>query len=292
MLRTPDTRLCRFMKYTFIYLLTLLIGILAACQPQELEFEGPNQVRFTETDGQEVENYHAGGEANLNEPIQVSIHLLSGLQTNDVRIAYSLAGTAEEGVDFAILSDDNRELLVPAGESFATIEFDLINNSLQDGDREIIFRIESVDNNFSISSGPNAIIGRTYRFTITDDDCLQNLKLFDGRWNVREETASGGNSQNDYEMTITPDFENNNRIIIRGFGGIEQLGGTVFAYLDLCKNEFIVPEQLVGNVDGRAGNARTISKGTFNIQDGGTMSFTYTLDEFGDIVWNVNATKQ
>lgn len=80
--------------------------------------------------------------------------------------------------------------------------------------------------------------------------------------------------------------------MIRGFGGIEEQGGTVFAYLDLCKNEFLVPEQLVGNVDGRGGNARTINKGTFNIQDGGTMSFTYTLDAYGDMEWTVNATKR
>lgn len=279
------------MKYTFSYIL-ILGCLLAACDSQELEFQGPKQVRFTETDGQEVENYHAGGEANLNEPIEISVHLLSELQANDVRITYSLSGTAEEGTDFTILSDDNRELVVPAGESFATIAFDLINNSLQDGDREIIFKIESVDNNFNISSGPNAVIGRTYRFTINDDDCLQNLKLFEGRWDVTEEASTGGNSQNSYEMVITPDFDNNNRVLIRGFGGIEGLGGTVFAYLDLCKNEFIVPEQLVGNVEGRAGNARTINKGTFNIQDGGTMSFTYTLDEFGDVEWAVNANKQ
>lgn len=280
------------MKYIFSYLSILLLGMLLACEQQTLEFEGPNQVRFTETDGQEVENFHAGGEANLNEPIEVSIHLLSGLQSNDVRITYSLAGTAEEGVDYSILSDENRELVVPAGESFATIEFDLINNNLQDGDRDIVFRIESVDNNFSISSGPNAVIGRTFNFTITDDDCLQNLKLFEGRWEATEEASEGDDGQSEYEMVITPDFENNNRINIRGFGGIEEQGGTVFAYLDLCKNEFIIPEQVVGNVDGRAGNTRTINKGTFNIQDGGTMSFTYTLDEFGGTEWNVNATKR
>jgi len=256
-----------------------------------MAFEGPNQVRFTETEGQEVENFHAGGEANLNEPIEVSIHLLSALQNQEVRITYSLAGTAEEGVDFAILSDESRELVVPAGENFATIAFDLINNNEQDGDRDIVFKIESVDNNFSISSGPSSVIGRTYRFTITDDDCLQNLKLFEGSWDVTEEAATS-EGQSNYEVTITPDFNNNNRILIRGFGGIEGLGGTVFAYLDLCRNEFIVPEQVVGNVEGLAGNARTINKGTFNIQDGGTMSFTYTLDEFGGTEWNVNATKQ
>lgn len=278
------------MKYRITSLFVLAL-LLAACDQSELTFEGPNQVRFTETDGLEVENFHAGGAANLNEPINVSVHLLSGLQSNDVIITYSLSGTAEEGVDYTILSDDNRQLIVPAGESFASIDFKLINNNIQDGDRQIVFQIESVDNNFSISSGPNSVIGRRYIFTITDDDCLQNLKLFEGRWDAVEE-ASAGSQQNEYELVITPDFENNNRLMIRGFGGIEEQGGTVFAYLDLCKNEFLVPEQLVGNVDGRGGNARTINKGTFNIQDGGTMSFTYTLDAYGDMEWTVNATKR
>lgn len=271
--------------------LFLVLLLLAACDQPELTFEGPNQVRFTETDGLEVENFHAGGAANLNEPISVSVHLLSGLQANDVVITYSLAGTAEEGVDYTILSDENRQLVVPAGESFASIDFNLINNNLRDGDRQIIFQIESVDNNFSISSGPNSVIGRRYVFTITDDDCLQNLKLFEGRWEAVEE-ANVGNQQNEYELLIMPDFENNNRLLIRGFGGIEEQGGTVFAYLDLCKNELIVPEQQVANVEGRAGNARTVNKGTFNIQDGGTMSFTYTLDAYGEIEWTVNATKR
>jgi len=268
-----------------------IVLLLGACDQSELTFQGPNQVRFTETDGLEVENFHAGGAANLNEPISVSVHLMSGLQPNDVTITYSLLGTAEEGVDFTILSDENRQLVVPAGESFASIDFNLINNDQQDGDRQIIFQIESVDNNFSISSGPNAVIGRRYTFTITDDDCLQNLKLFEGGWDAVEE-ASVGDQQNEYELVITPDFDNNNRILIRGFGGIEEQGGTVFAYLDLCKNEFHVPEQQVGNVDGRGGSARTINKGTFNIQDGGTMSFTYSLDAFGEIEWTVNATKR
>ena len=278
------------MKYRITSLFVLAL-LLAACDQSELPFEGPNQVRFTETDGLEVENFHAGGAANLNEPINVSVHLLSGLQSSDVIITYSLSGTAEEGVDYTILSDDNRQLIVPAGESFASIDFKLINNNIQDGDRQIVFQIESVENNFSISSGPNSVIGRRYIFTITDDDCLQNLKLFEGRWDAVEE-ASAGSQQNEYELVITPDFENNNRLMIRGFGGIEEQGGTVFAYLDLCKNEFLVPEQLVGNVDGRGGNARTINRGTFNIQDGGTMSFTYTLDAYGDIEWTVNATKR
>lgn len=270
-------------------LLPLLFSL--ACGQEEMSFEGPNQVRFTDTEGQEVENFHAGGNQNLNEPIQVSLHLLSPLQQSDVSITYSLSGTAEEGVDFSILSDDNRQLTVPAGESFAYIEFQLLNNSVQDGDRDIIFTIESVDNNFSISSGENAVIGRSYRFTITDDDCLQNLRAFEGTWDAVEETESS-NQQNEYELVITPDYENNNRIMIRNFGGIEALGGSVFAYLDLCKNEFIIPEQLVGNVDGRAGNTRTVNRGTFNIQDGGTMNFTYTMDEFGDIEWSVNASRR
>jgi hypothetical protein len=278
------------MKYSISSLLVLFL-LLAACDKQELTFQGPSQVRFTESDGQEVENFHDGGAENLNEPISVSVHLLSRLPTNDVNITYSVSGTAEEGVDFTIINDQDRQLTVPAGESFTSIDFNLINNAQQDGDRQIIFQIESVDNNYSISAGPNAVIGRRYIFTITDDDCLQNLKLFEGSWEVVEE-AGINSEQNEYELTITPDFENNNRILIRGFGGIEEQGGAVFAYLDLCKNEFIVPEQVVDNVDGRAGNARTINKGTFNIQDGGTMSFTYTLDTFGEIEWTVNATKR
>ncbi|MFP4092391.1 MAG: hypothetical protein ACLFT3_18930 [Cyclobacteriaceae bacterium] len=265
----------------------LTLCLLIGCGNDETLFDGPSQVRFTELEAQEIENFHAG-ESNLNEPIRVSVHLVAPLQQTDTRISYRLEGSAEEGVDYTILSDDNREIIIPAGESFGFIEFELINNSQQDGDRVIVFSLTGADNNLRVSNSDQAVIGRNFRFTINDDDCLQNLRIFEGVWEAEEE-AEGTSQTNQYELIISPDFSSNNRLLITNFGGTESLGGTVYANLDLCNNEFIIPEQVVQNING--GRARTVSKGTFSIQDGGTLSFTYTLDTFGDIEWTVNANK-
>jgi hypothetical protein len=274
------------MKKLFL-IFGLLSLLISSCQEDDNTFDGPRHVRFTEAEAREVENFH-DGEGNLNEPIRVGIHLVAPLQQSDIRVSYRIDGKAEEGEDFTILSDNKREVVIPAGESSAFIEFDLINNSEQDGDREIFFTLTGADNNFRISNAEEALLGRTFRFTINDDDCLQNLSLFEGTWDAEEESDQSSQS-NQYELLITPDFSSNNRVLITNFGGTESLGGTVYANLDLCNNELIIPEQQVQNVDG--GNARTVSKGTFNIQDGGTLSFTYTLDAFGDIEWTVNANK-
>jgi hypothetical protein len=278
----------------------LLIGITAtlwfSCEEeQRLTFSGRDYVRFTELEGRVLENEYAPTEANLNQPVEVSIHLVGPQRNEPVTVTYESVGTATLGEDFEILTDNIGEATIPAGESFTSFKFRPINNRENEGNRTAIFRLSSAGEGVGVGVYDQAVLGRFARYTIRDDDCLQDLRLFSGTWTVEERIAENTEDSTsvaqEYEIQIEPDFTVNNRLVIRGFGGLTEQNGEVFANVDLCNNEIFVPEQEVTADSGNPGNARTVANGTFNIQDGGTISFRYSLDGFGSSEFLVRATK-
>lgn len=263
---------------------------LVACETNEPQvFEGPYHVRFTKNSDEIVENYHDPID-NANHPASVSIHIASPLLESETRIQYRLGGSATEGEDYEIIGENMNEAVIPAGESFTDIQFRVLNNRERQDNRLIKMTITSVNNDLKIGRG-GGNLGRTFEYTITDDDCLVDLRNFQGTWQF-EETAQGGEGQShSYEVEMRPNFEYNNRVEIEGFAGLDSMGAKVFMNMDLCAQEVMIPEQTVQGVNGSLGNVRTVNKGTFNANDG-TISFTYTLDDFGATQWSVTGTRQ
>lgn len=289
MLKTPD-----------INRHPLLLGLLAllwfSCEEeQNLSYSGRDYVRFTELEGRVLENEYAPTDVNLNQPVEVSIHLVGPQRNQPVTINYESVGTATLGEDFEILTDNIGEVTIPAGESFTSFAFRPINNRENEGNRTAIFRLSTASAGVGIGVYDQAVRGRFARYTIRDDDCLQDLRQFSGTWTVEERIANNTEDSTsvaqEYEIQIEPDFTVNNRLVITGFGGLTEQNGKVFANLDLCNNEIFVPEQQVIADSGDPGNTRTVTNGTFNIQDGGTLSFRYSLDGFGTSEFLVRATK-
>lgn len=140
------------------------VVVMSSCEQEKLIFKGPYHVRFTEETASEQESW--------SEEIQISVHLVGPQRGEDIKINYSIAGDAREGIDYEILSERG-VVVIPDNSSFGYITLRLINNAnniLES--QEIIFTLEGVTPvNLEIGQGESAI-GKQLVFTILDDCIL------------------------------------------------------------------------------------------------------------------------
>lgn len=156
-----------------ILILVILMATLS-CHEQEIVYEGPDYVRFTDTTLVYKES--------LGKVIPVRIHLVGRPSETPVTIAYSVSGTAIEGRDYSI--DGQKGMVtIPAGSLFGEIGLRLINNAnniLRSS--ELLFTINSAsqgEKSVQVGTGRNFSMGNSLRVTI-EDDCL-----FGGFYNAR-----------------------------------------------------------------------------------------------------------
>ncbi len=273
--------------YSKIFILGLSIFLLIqGCgEKEEIIFKGPHFVRFTEKETFVKENFHDPSGLNLNEPTEIELHLAAPAQRNTTTVRYEVSGTAVENVDYQIIGGDNKRVLIPTGRHSGSLSLRILNNRANDGNKTIILTITEVNNDLAIGYGANGINGRSHTITILEDDCPVDIRLMEGLWEF---------NQNDeefiYQTEILVDYTRNNRIIIVGIGGLDEEGGFVFANLDMCNRELIIPEQLLGGFGGQAGNTRSDGIGIFDEQ-AGTIEFSYSVDAFGTTVRTIEGRK-
>jgi hypothetical protein len=273
----------RIKKYIKMF---VICGTMVACENAgETVFEGPYHARFTEAESEILENYKDPFNGNFNEPISIQLHLAAPTQSNTNIIEYEVSGSAEENVDYVLENGENKRVLIPVGEHIGEILYFPINNSDETGDKTIKFTITSVSNNLEAGFGVTGINGRFHTVTIKDDDCLVDLRKFEGIWEF---------DQNDgefvYDVEVIVDWGANNRIFMLGYTGLDT---TLFAFanLDLCRGEFEIPEQLLAGSD-QLGYTRTEGKGSFD-SEVELMSFVYSYDLAGpETIRTVSATKK
>jgi hypothetical protein len=273
----------RFRKH--IELMLLIATTFSCDETKDIIFEGPYHARFTETESEILENYKDPFNLNFNEPISIEIHLAAPSQNNTTIIEYSVSGTAQENVDYILDNGENKRVLIPVGEHVGEILYFPINNREQTGDKTIKLTITGVNNDLDAGFGVTGVNGRFHTVTIRDDDCLVDLRKFEGIWEF---------DQNDgefvYDVEIFVDWESNNRIFMLGYTGLDS---TLFAFanLDLCRGEFEIPEQRLAG-DNQLGFTRTDGKGTFD-SDVELMNFSYSYDLAGpETVRTIRATKK
>jgi len=149
-----------------IYLYIALLMLLNfSCRENEIYFDGPYHVRFTELEDSELESY--------SQVIPISVHLAGPHMDQSISISYIISGTAREGKDFEIIGNRG-EVLIQRGKSFGYINLKLINNSnniLETSD--IVFTLESVTpSTLDLGYGEYFKIGKSMTFTIIDDCIL------------------------------------------------------------------------------------------------------------------------
>ena len=265
--------------------ITLLFTLLFSCEKAEdIIFNGPYFARFTETESVVLENYKDPFDINLNEPISIELHLVAPSQNNTTIIEYEVSGTAVEEVDYILEDSDKKRVLIPVGEHIGTIRYFPLNNRELTGDKTLKFTITSVSNGLDSGFGETGINGRFHTVTIKDDDCLTDLRKFEGLWEF---------NQNDgefvYDVTIEVDWASNNRIYMIGYTGLDSLL-YAFANLDLCTGEFEIPEQSLAG-ENQLGSTRTAGKGSFD-SDVELINFSYSYDYAGASIRTIEAKKK
>jgi hypothetical protein len=263
----------------------LLSTLLISCEnPNEIIFEGPFHARFTETESEILENYKDPVNLNFNDPVSIQVHLAAPSQTNTTLIEYEVSGTAIENVDYILEDGEKKRVLIPVGKHLGEIKYIPVNNRELSGDKTIKFTITAVSNGLDAGFGETGINGRFHRVTIIDDDCLVDLRKFEGTWEF---------DQNDgefvYDVDILIDWSSNNRIYIFGFNGLDS---TLFAFanLNLCGGEFEIPEQYLAGVSQLDGT-RTDGRGAFD-SEVELLTFSYSYDIAGPSIRTVRATKK
>lgn len=138
---------------------------LAACEEQQILFEGPDFVRFTDT----TLTYRE----SIGQPITVSVHLVGKPLDQALTVNYTVGGTAREGRDY-IIEGTKGTVTIPAGKLTGTFPVRLINNAnniLESQD--VVFTITGVSpaRDLQVGFGKNNAIGKKLTLTI-QDDCL------------------------------------------------------------------------------------------------------------------------
>ena len=263
----------------------IIFAIFSSCEKvEDIYFEGPYHARFTETESEILENYKDPFDINLNESISINLHLAAPAQNNTTIIEYEVSGTAVENVDYILEDGDKKRVLIPVGEHQGEIRYLPINNRELTGDKTIKFTISGLNNDLEGGLGETGINGRFHTVTLKDDDCLVDLRKFEGIWEFDQ-----NNGEFSYDVEIVVDWSSNNRIYMIGYTGLDSLL-YAFANLNLCSGEFEIPEQnLAGS--NQLGNTRTDGKGSFD-SEVELLTFSYSYDFAGPTIRTVKAVKK
>lgn len=269
-----------------ILLIILLFGVSISCEKaEEIIFEGPYHARFTETESEIIENYSDPLNLNQNEPISIQLHIAAPSPSSTTTIEYEVSGSAIENVDYVLEDGDKRRVLIQVGNHIGEIKYFPLNNRELTGDKTIKFTITSVNNDLEAGFGETGVNGRFHTVTIKDDDCLVDLRKFEGIWEF---------DQNDgeflYDVEIVVDWDSNNRIYMLGYTGLDS---TLFAFanLDLCRGEFVIPEQYLAGTS-QLEKTRSEGKGSFD-SEVELINFSYSYDIAGpETIRTVEAKKK
>ncbi|HYG40922.1 MAG TPA: hypothetical protein VD908_19995 [Cytophagales bacterium] len=162
MMKIVFQKIINHLQYAIV--LVLAVVIFCSCQKEEITFEGPYHVRFTDT--------LITVKESVTQPVKISIHNVGPILEEDILVKYSVAGSAREDVDYFI-SGNKGEVIIPAGESFGYIDLRLINNAnniLES--QELNFTLEEVTpSTLAIGRSTNGIIGKSFSLII-EDDCI------------------------------------------------------------------------------------------------------------------------
>ncbi len=264
-----------------------LLALISCGEKEDFLFKGPDHVVFTEQSSEMLESFLDPSGNNFNDPLEIEIHLVAPLLNATTVIEYTVSGSAVEGVDY-IIDDRDKEVLIGAGKSRALITILPVNNRELTGDKEIFFQISAVNNDLQIGRNQFGSFGSTHTTTIRDDDCLVQLSALEGTWEFSETDVN--ESEIEYEVEIVVDYEQNNRILINNFAGLDT-AFVAYANLDLCRRQLHLPEQyLIPFFGEQDALLRTEDAGVFD-EESGTLVVTYTLNAFGTTEFRVVGRK-
>jgi hypothetical protein len=158
-IKTRDIEMKKKILQLGLVVITLVFGI--RCETEKILFTGPYFVRFTETTDFARESH--------SKPINIEVHQAGTAPAQDIKVNYTIGGSAREGVDYKILGERG-VVTIPAGAYVGNIQIQLINNSNNIlRSQDIIFTLKSTSTpDVKVGQGESAI-GEKMTFTIFDD---------------------------------------------------------------------------------------------------------------------------
>lgn len=155
----------------FSFLFTNLSFFFFSCKEEgeeDMIFKGPYHIRFTDSLTTVKES--------IGAPIKISIHNAGPQLDEEIKVTYSISGSAREDKDFSI-QGTRGEVIIPAGESFGYIDLKILNNANNILESQnITFTIVSVSSStLQIGRSKNGIMGKSTTLII-EDDCILSGK--------------------------------------------------------------------------------------------------------------------
>jgi hypothetical protein len=149
--------------FTINRCLLLFAALTLGCETETIEFNGPYHVRFT--------NESLTRKESFSDIIKIEVHNAGPAFTQDMTINYAVSGSAQRGIDYTIIGDQNN-IVIKKGEYFGYIQVQLINNANNIlRAQDIVFTLNTVNTpQREVGQGVSAI-GKKFTLTI-QDDCI------------------------------------------------------------------------------------------------------------------------
>lgn len=141
--------------------------LIFSCEKEEIIYEGPFHVRFTDSTATFKESHP--------DIIEVLVHNAGPQLDVDLDISYVVGGSAREGKDYEFVTEKGM-VSIDDGESFGVIQIRLLNNANNILDEQTIELKLIAVNNRDITIGQGKI-GRRYVLTIKDDCILGGVYI-------------------------------------------------------------------------------------------------------------------
>lgn len=141
------------------------MSLTVACETQEIIFDGPYFIRFSEPTITMKESHIP--------VMKIEVHNAGPAPQRDITLNYTIGGSAREGIDYTIKGTRGR-VKIKSGEYFGYVELQLINNSNNIlRSQDVVLTLQTIDDNqekVRIGQGVSQI-GKACTVTI-QDDCI------------------------------------------------------------------------------------------------------------------------
>jgi len=170
--------------------------------------------------------------------------------TSEITIGFTITSdNAVEGVDYTLIDGKTQFTFAP-GVFSDKIEILPINNTIEDGNKELNITLNSSSSNLGFP-GPDGN-GKSLTLTIQDDDCAFSIEsISSGNWSGVDNVPASQAGPNDSQITTSNDGTN---LLIEGIGygwitdtafwnEVVVVSHPVIAQIDLITGDMIIDQQ-------------------------------------------------
>lgn len=201
------------MKKISIISSLLMLLVLAGCGKEDTPDLGVESqwIQFGEANYSVTEN--------STEPIVVQVLYSADTNPNGVTVNYTVNSN---NPDAYTINPNTGSVTIPAGEFTGEIVINPVDNSETDGNKEIVISIDNTD--IPVGLAGEGLLLNSTKILITDDDCVLDIKSFEGTYFANE----FGYCDGCYQVSIVYDEANDVLVL----DNLYETGGKTYISLD------------------------------------------------------------